>query len=282
MPNKWAFSSYPQINVGKLLTRKLKSGRIANCVYKTHMDIVQILTKLGFDEKEIRVYLIMLSLGPCPVRKIAQAAGINRGTTYDILKNLMKQGLVIFHHKEKHQHFFAEDPAHLGRHLDGRLEEMRHLKAKIELVLPELQSMYNRGGGKPVARYYEGASGIKSILKDVLETVGKLKQKEYYVYSSAGLRDFLYKGYPKFTEERIKRGIVAKVIALGEGGKEHPLSERKWLTRDSGAPSYTLIYDSKTAHITVDATKSPLGVVVEDKNIAHTHKIIFEHLWLTL
>ncbi len=67
------------------------------------MDVVQILKKLGFDEKDIRLYLILLSLGPSPVRKVAQATGINRGTAYDILKQLVKQGLVVYYHKEKNQ-----------------------------------------------------------------------------------------------------------------------------------------------------------------------------------
>lgn len=246
------------------------------------MDIVQILKKLGFDEKEIRVYLILLSLGPSPVRKVAQATGINRGTTYDILKSLIKQGLVVYHHKETHQYFFAEDPSKLERHLEGRVEEMTRLRESIQTIIPELQSMYNRGGGKPVARYYEGHAGIKTILQDVLATMGKEKQKGYYVYSSANLRDVLHKSFPRFSSERIKRRIPVKVIALGEGGQEHQLSERKWLTKESGSPSYTLIYGPKTAHIALDNAGSPLGVVVEDPNIARTHQIIFERLWSTL
>ncbi len=247
------------------------------------MDVVQILKKLGFDEKDIRLYLILLSLGPSPVRKVAQATGINRGTAYDILKQLVKQGLVVYYHKEKKQCFVAEDPAKLEQHLEGRMEELRGLKTKIQGMIPELQSMYNRGGGgKPVARYYEGFHGVKSILQDVLGTMSKEAQKEYYVYSSANLRDFLYKSFPQFTKERIKKKIGVKVIAMGEGGNEHPLSQRKWLSREGDCPAYTLIYGSKTAHIGLDHASTPLGVVVEDQNIAKTQQMIFERLWSTL
>lgn len=246
------------------------------------MDIVQILKKLGFDEKEIRLYLIILSLGPAPVRKIAQSSGINRGTAYDIIKHLMRQGLVGFYHKEKKQYFVAENPTRLERHLDGRLEEMRLLREKIQNIIPELQSLYNRGGGKPVARYFEGQSGVKHILQDVLATASSIPGKEYYAYSSANLRDFLHKSFPRFTAERIKRGVRAKVIAIGDGGKEHQLSERKWLSRDGGSPAYTLIYGTKTAHIGLDPASNPIGVVVEDLHIAKTQQMIFERLWLTL
>ncbi len=46
------------------------------------------LQKLGLGEKEIAVYLALLSHGPSSVRKIAGISGINRGTTYDCLRAL--------------------------------------------------------------------------------------------------------------------------------------------------------------------------------------------------
>ena len=91
------------------------------------MDIT-IFKKLGLSEKETIVYLSLLEHGAVSVRNLAKAADLNRGTTYDILKQLMKQGLVVYHHKEKHQYFFAEDPTKLERHLDGRLEELSRLR----------------------------------------------------------------------------------------------------------------------------------------------------------
>ena len=39
-----------------------------------------VLKKLGLGEKESKVYLACLQSGPSPVRKIAEAAGVNRGT----------------------------------------------------------------------------------------------------------------------------------------------------------------------------------------------------------
>ena len=70
----------------------------------------KILQKLGLNDKEIKIYLTILKLGPSPVRAIAQTADINRGTTYDILKHLRDLGLVSYYHKDKHQYFIAEDP----------------------------------------------------------------------------------------------------------------------------------------------------------------------------
>jgi len=248
------------------------------------MDSVQLLKKLDFDEKEIRVYLILLSLGPSSVRKIGQASDINRGTTYDILKKLMKQGLISYFHKDKKQYFVAEDPIKLEQLLDNRLNELNELKDTVKVSLPELRSIYNRGGDKPVVRYFEGATGVRQILQDILDTVEKSEKKEYLVYSSADIRGQLYEQFPNFTKERIKRKINCKVIALGAGGDEQLLSERKWLAKIDGSPSYTIIYPSKTAHICFGRQRGEglLGVVVHDEAIAQTQKLIFEKLWQTL
>lgn len=246
------------------------------------MNIIQILKKLGFDEKEIRVYMILLSLGPSPVRKIAQATDINRGTTYDILKNLMRQGMVSYFHKDKKQYFVVEDPAKLELLLSNRLTELSELKETMKDYLPELRSLYNRGDNKPVARYFEGAKGIRQILDDVLETLSKADKKEYFVYSSSDLRDHIYDEFSNFVKERIAKKIFCKTISFGEGGTEHPLSERKWLTKDRGTPSYIIVYPPKTAYICWGPKHELLGVVINDAAIAKTQQLIFEKLWQTL
>ena len=55
--------------------------------------------------------------------------------------------------------------------------------------------------------------------------------KTYRAYSSAALRDYLYRGFPQFTKERIARRLKVSVIAIGAGGDDQPLAERRWLRR---------------------------------------------------
>lgn len=246
------------------------------------MDITQVLKKLDFDEKEIRVYLILLSLGPAPVRKIAQTSGINRGTSYDILKKLMGHGLVGYFQKAKKQYFVAEDPIRLEHLLVNRLSDLAELKEIIKLSLPELRSLYNKGGEKPVVHYFEGAAGVRQILNDVLETAVKSEKKRYFVYSSSGFRDHLYKKFPNFTKERINRGIHCDVVAMGQGGVEDPLAERKWLSKEQGSPSYIIIYPPKVAYFCFNSSKEILGVVINDEAIAKTQQMIFEKIWQTI
>jgi len=241
------------------------------------MPIETILKDFGLSEKAVKVYMALLSAGSRSVRKIAEETGINRGTTYDILKDLQGKGLVSYYHKNKKQYFAAEDPVKLETLIKRRLEDFDKICRKVIDTIPELQSLHKRGGRKPVARFYEGDTGIKSILEDVLQT-----GEDYCVYSAESMRPFLYREYPSFTRDRIKRKINVRVIAIGKGGKERGLDERKWLSKKEGAPTYTIIYKNKVALISLDSLGTPLGVIIEEEGIYFTQKLIFETLWKRL
>lgn len=244
--------------------------------------LITTLEQLGLQEKEAKIYLASLSLGPSPVRKIAQKTGVNRGTCYDVLRNLMEQGLVSYYHQDKHKYFVAEDPAHLQDLIETQEENLKKARADISKVIPELKSIYDNAGDKPVAKYYEGTSGVKTILRDLLKSFQKSRRKEYYVYSAAGIRDYLYKAYPNFTRERIKEKIQVKVIAIGSGGRLCGLDERKWVSHKKSSPTYILIYQNKVALISVDQQKNPRGVIIEDEGIYKTQVLLFEKMWGSL
>ena len=246
------------------------------------MHSIPALKQLGLSEKEVRVYYACITLGPSPVRKIAHEAGVNRGTSYDTLKHLIALGLVAYYHRDKHQYFVAENPEKLVDVIAAREQELAKSKEEIVAAIPALRSLFHKAGGKPVVRYYEGYTGVKHILEDVLRTMADSDAKIYYVYSSAAIRDALYKMYPRFTEERIKRKLTVQVIAIGEGGDDQRLALRKWLTKEASVPTYIILYQNKTAFISLDSAKIPLGVIIEDESIAKTQETLCEHLWRTL
>lgn len=238
------------------------------------------LKRIGLDDKQVAVYLALLRLGPSPVRKIALEAKVNRGTTYDILKGLMRLGLVSYYHQDKHMYFVCEDPGALVSVVAEKRKELQRIDGELQNIIPELRSFLDRGTEKPVVKYYEGYRGVRSILEDVVKTVADLgAPKEYVIYSSSTIRPFLYQAFPDYTENRIAKGIRVKAIAIGEGGELKGLDQRKWLSKDEGVPTYTLIYGNKVAMISVDAKRNPLGVLIEDPAIATTQQLIFRRLW---
>jgi len=263
--------------VEKKLTEKMKKY-IMWITNKLMSNIELTLEKIGLGNKEIAVYLACLQLGPSSVRALAEQADINRGTTYDILKSLQKQGLVSYYHKEKNQYFVAEDPQKLKDFISERQEQLEKTKTEVDGIIPELQSLYNNAEDKPIAKHYENLSGVKTILQDVIAAC-RAGEKHYFVYSCAAIRRYLYEAYGNFNKDRIAAGVAVDTIALGAGGETVGLDRRKWLSHKKTAPTYTLIYEGKIAMISVNKKNQLHGVIIEDKNIYLTQKMLFENLW---
>ena len=51
---------------------------------------------LGLDDRQISIYRALLRLGPASIRDVAAESGINRGSTYETLKQLATKGIVSY------------------------------------------------------------------------------------------------------------------------------------------------------------------------------------------
>mgnify|MGYP001601974204 FL=1 len=242
---------------------------------------IDILKKLGFSDKVAQVYLVLLCLGPSSVRNLAKKAEMNRGTVYEALKWLREQGLINFYEKDTKQYFVAEDPEKLRELVARQSAELKVADKKLQSVIPELKSLYDKGGERPTARYFEKGE-IRGILEDVLDRCATAGEKEYRVYSDARIREYLYDGFESFSDARVAKGVAVKVIALGEGGELRGLDERKWLKIKNSTPPYTIIYPSNVAFISLDAKKELVGVVIDNEGVYETQKQIFDELWKKL
>ncbi len=242
------------------------------------------LEKLGLSEKETGVYMALLSLGPVAIRKIAAKAGINRGSTYDALKILQKEGLVSYYHKGKLQHFVAEDPKVLSKIFARKKLEIEDASKEIENIIPKLSSLSQGTNNRPIVKFYENYSGLRTILEDTLDSVAKQKKKEYVAFSSSAIRPYLYhkSAFPKFSEERIKRKVYVRTIAYGAGGTTYGHDERKWILEKESAPTYILIYAGKVAMISIGKNDVPHGLIIEDERLYHTQLAIFNSLWKSI
>lgn len=239
---------------------------------------IELLKKLGFSDKSATVYLELLRLGPSSVRKLAQKSAMNRGTVYDALKHLKKQGLVNFYEKEAKKLFVVEDPNRLQDLVERQSAKLKEADRKLQAVIPELKSIYHKGGERPVSRYYSKTE-IHLILEDVLSMIERSDEKIYRIYSVAGIREYIYDDFPTFSDARVAKGIKVKAIAIGAGGELRGLDERKWLDLAIDKPTYIIIYFGKTAYISLDAKDEPVGVVIENDGVYKTQKEIFDELW---
>jgi len=243
-----------------------------------------VFRQLNIGEQETNIYVALLAHENVSIRRIAELTGINRGTTYELLKQLVQKGLLNTKRMGQREYYAAESPEKIMTLLQDRRKELWHAQQAAKELVPLLQANSVHPSGRPLVRYYENDEGVVAILKDVLQTCRILERPEYVAYSSKPLRQYLYKKFPQFTERRVQEGISVKVIAIGEGGDDALRAERKWLTEQlsSDISSYMIIYGNKVAHISISEDLTPYGVVVEDAGVASMQRNLFMSMWQQL
>ncbi|MCL5407433.1 MAG: helix-turn-helix domain-containing protein, partial [Patescibacteria group bacterium] len=125
--------------------------------------MLSILEKLGLSEKEAKVYLATLELAQDTVQNIAKKAGVNRPTTYFILKKLMQLGLISTLEKGKKTLFIAENPKELENLLDERVRDIERGRKELKDNMNQLLAIYNIKQGKPIVKYFEGLDGLEAM-----------------------------------------------------------------------------------------------------------------------
>ena len=242
--------------------------------------VVKLLMDMDVPRNEAITYAALHTLESVSIRKVAEATGINRGTTYEALKSLVARGLVSVKQSGLREYYTAESPEKIYDIIRDKRRDLLEVATTAKKVIPDLLAQKIRPEGRPLVRYYEGDDGVVTILKDVLQTCRTLPKPHYCAYSSAPMRQYIYRKFPRFTEQRIAEGIHVKVIAVGEGGEVTAASERKWLqTSMVDVSSYTLIYGNKVAVISISNDDTPYGVVIEDAGSASMQRLLFDQLW---
>jgi len=239
---------------------------------------LSILKNLDLTEREIAVYHALLQLGPASIRDLAAKTNINRGTTYETLKVLVKKGIVNYLPKGNRRVFQAEDPNRLLALAEEKQQALEATLADLKSdIIPGLRHLKPEFSSSNV-RFYEGDEGVEFVLKDILNSVDKYTHKHYSVISTQALRQHLYRPFPNFTKQRIAKGIHVNVLAIGEGGDEAELAERKWM-QGEGDASYIAIYPPKVAMISLTDNNYPVAVVIDSQAISGTQQMMFDTLW---
>ncbi|MFA4873425.1 MAG: helix-turn-helix domain-containing protein [Patescibacteria group bacterium] len=234
----------------------------------------QLLQKVGFSQNEAKVYLAALEMGVAAPQGIAMKAGLQRTTTYSVLKSLVDQGVVGKVKVGKKTRIKAEPP----QKLLGMVEELR---GEIQKRLPELEATFNASEVKPKITFYEGKQAIQNVYDDTLrEKPEEILEWNTDAYFDAKNVD------PTYIAKRMKLNIKAKRIA-GSGSRwdikhknydQSELSETLIVPRDVFWPGVEVnIYKNKVAFLSYT---DHLSVIIESKAIADCMRQAYHLSWI--
>lgn len=119
------------------------------------------LRKLGLTEKEVRVYLAGLELGPSSVQNIAQKAGLTRPTTYKIIEKLKEKRLFSETKEKKRKFFVSQSPESILGILRIQKREIEEKERELIRIIATLEDKYSKAREK--IKTFKGREGLKSL-----------------------------------------------------------------------------------------------------------------------
>lgn len=238
------------------------------------MALDKLLKQLGFSTNQAKVYLASLESGVASAAKIAERSGLQRTTTYSVLKELVKESIVgksEYHGKDR---FVAEPP-------DKLLAMASELQTKVKAALPEFKALYNQSEVKPKIVFYEGDKAIQNIYDDTLREkpaeILEWNTNEYFLRFPAN---------HAYIAKRMQLNIKARRMA-GSGSIWHTkhrqydqseLAETLIIPKDKFWPSVEVnIYGNKVAFMNYAEN---LSIIIESQAIADLMRQVYELSWI--
>lgn len=239
------------------------------------MIIEKSLEKFGLTEKEIRIYLAVLELGQDTVLNIAKKSEQKRPTVYITLELLTRKGLVRKIPKGTTTLYIAEDPNFL-------LNTLKEKEKSIRDIMPLLKAIHNTQKTKPRIKYYEGKDDVRKMYKE-------LHQARKYILFYGSVKDIM-KHFPDsfLNPERIKEMNIPVTEIVSPDPVDikyakriqavnNPKHKVRALKKGVSFVLDSVIFDDKLAIISLRG--GFFGVMIENKDIAHSFRILYELAW---
>lgn len=242
-----------------------------------------LLTDVGFAPKEAEIYLALLHAGPQPASVIARKICYNRITTYQILMELVRKGLVSVVLRANVKYFSAERPERILSFLENQRvkheDSCQAFKSRIHMF----HQLVNPENVAPIVRSFNGINGIYSIYEDTLESDCSLCLIHDFGSAENELRDYLLNNY---IPRRVKKGISCRVILpknkknkiFAEMDKKDLRHIRYISPKELSFDTAILLYSGKTAIVSYKQNEQ-FGTIIESSSFHATMTEMFEVLW---
>jgi sugar-specific transcriptional regulator TrmB len=241
------------------------------------MNIEKVIQKLGYTQKEARLYLAALILGESKVSDLAEKLKIPRTSASVTAEKLHKEGLLTYYVKRFNKYWVAESPEKL-------LERIKEEEATLQSVLPELKALQqNTLLNKPTVKIYVGSRDIKFIFDDIILSKHNFRgiiawNDLVKLFGNGYISDFIARQADHFLTFRLLTPESEGARLLKERDRNEARQTRFLSKHTASLNTATFIYDNKVAIISLNDTV-PTGFLIEDINVHNTMAVFFEELW---
>ncbi|MFA4954219.1 MAG: helix-turn-helix domain-containing protein [Patescibacteria group bacterium] len=236
------------------------------------------LLELGLTDKEAKVYMAMLELGPSSVQDIAKKSGVNRSTSYLTLEGLKLRGLVSSATRGKKTLYCSESPNRLASLLNRERDELDSKKLRLQESIPYFMALYNAFEDKPQVRFFESEEGIVAARELMLRLGG-----EYLSFTAI---DESTQRLSKINVPQ-RLGMARKkhgryIFSLKPGFARPKSDLTNWEVRELPYGQFPFTGEINIAEDKVAAfvgKRNPLAFVVENREMAELFRAMFNAAW---
>lgn len=241
--------------------------------------LIQALKKLNLTEKEARVYLALLELGPSTPYKIAKKSRLKRPTAYVIAEELVEKGLIIQMTGEKQRMYMARSPESYIEDVEQRVKEARK-------VVPELLAMQRKKSDKPNILYFEGTDGLRQAYEYKLKEFSGKEIVGFFARSKDIAPEVHTEVFVPWNEAKIKYNISVRGFTPDDRGLQ---PYKKFFSEGMGSIDAKFLPESiYSADCSFEAfgwgvriaiMHSRQAIIIESTEFANAMQQIFELLW---
>lgn len=239
----------------------------------------ELLTQAGLSEKEAATYEKLLELGSTTVGKLIKTLPYKRGDLYNILGSLRNKGLASEGLAKGIMTFTVESPEKITDLLKAEDEKRDRIRKSVTSTLPDLKSLYNLSMNKPGVRFFEGMEGIIQVYEQLLANGQNIDSFE----DKGEMAHFIPEYSSKYPARRAKRKIFNRVIAPSDNliNTSDPslLRETRFLPTEKFPFRMDIKIAERLVSLITFQKESPVGVLVDNSEIADNFRILFQAFW---
>jgi len=240
--------------------------------------LLHSLQQYGFSEKESQIYLVLLELGSSIASSLGRRTGINRSTTYSILEDLKRRGIVTEIIRNEVKYYSAISPDQLFKKWEEKYE---FLKSE----LPSLLAITNKFNNRTRTQFFEGLEGLKQIFEEVLAAGSEMKEP-YLTFVGADHMDPKVEKYiyEEFIPRRLKVKTQTKAIMSKNDAKYLKYHEKKHNTVIVEKPLFKLgneivVFGKNKIAVLMYSTGEMSGLIIESQTLHDALRSVFELIW---
>lgn len=126
-------------------------------------ELLDGLGRLGFSDKEAKVFIALLEHAGASAQDVATETGLPRATCYDVLADLIEHGYATPGEGEFGRRYFPHPPERILKLLEEDKIKVEQRLADAVAIVPLLNVLYSPMGPRPRVRYREGLHGLRQL-----------------------------------------------------------------------------------------------------------------------